>query len=1551
MGIVYHARDPIINRRVALKTITTGLADNPGLLERFYREAQSAGGLQHPNIVTIYDMGEASGIPYIAMEFIEGESLEIIIAREDKLPIPLKLSYAMQGCRALDYAHKRGIVHRDIKPANLMVNKEGVVKVVDFGIARVLEASKTQTGMLIGTFAYMSPEQYEGMHADERSDIWSFGVLLYELLAGKRPFSGATPASVMHSICHSQPQPISTHVPDCPSELQTVMDKVLMKSPVERYQSMEDLLLDLDPIFKALQAATVSQRITEANQLFGNGEFTPARDLLKQALQIDSSNVTARSLLEKVNGELKRIVVRPRAQGHVDRGNALLSEGKIQEAKAEAEASLQLDSRFEPALSLQHRVLEELERWQIVADLLEGARQKLAEGAPEQAEASLLKLLEIDPKNREARALQEQTAKEKSVRDRRLHMLQTLQQARSCWTQQEYAKCIQILQVLQKEFPQEEEISRLLETAREDQAEQQKRQNLAKARELLAANKYAECKLLLSELSEQFPQDTNVSGLLNECAAEEQNQIRRQGLKQARTLLAARRYDECVARIEALRKDFPNDEEVERLAESVEGARKEDQLSRELAAARELLAVRKYSECAVALQTLARQFPGNHDVTNLLAVLQQEEAEQRRLAGLAEARKMFVSKRHEDAISLLTKLQAEFPEDHDQISKLLQSARAGLSEQQKEKKLSEARSLLATEKFSEAKALLEELHHLHPDDTGVQKLQRLATSEEQGQAKRKRLQQQWDELRQLASQKNYAEAAARAEKLLLEFPGEADLKRFLDFAKSHQAQAERETRLKSIVADVKRLVSASRWQEATKAAKSGLSEFPGNPELLSASEQAQTELRKQQTKRSIEQRMRDIKVKINREKFSEAVDLAKETLATFGPDTDVTQLLNSAEVELQARNHKRKNQQAKLDSVQRLIRERKWDEATATLAAAIDAAILEPSDQRVAQAWSEIKTQGTVQPAAPVAPGAPPALTKEYALLQGPPVEPEPAIAEPEMQATQLLNAPVSTGSTSNAEATPAIEEKTDATPLEVPKQPETVQQQVRAEMPASVPVQPQRIPDVSRKLPAPPSRIAEAKPPDPIPKAPLAAAAAVAVAILLWAGIHFYPHREATPAASVTKSAAVQPPATPKEDPIEAEQKSDMAQADKRVAANDLEGAIALLGKAAGLNGPLTGSIQQKQAGLEAALKDAGLRKIRQNEEALWQQGTTEVDSGNFRDAESKFRKILALPDGATRKDKAREYLDSVIPQRKMEEKLFASARQSASKNDAGSLQAASQLSDQVIALGGPRKSDAQQLKSQIAARLSKIADANKLAQQQRTAQQIADLQLSARSSMKAGDFSDARRKADQIKQLGADSSALASEIDQAEKTHAADSAFQSALQRYRQSNSSDQNALQAARQNFQSIAESGGPHANDARNYANDISQKLAKLTAAPAPSAAVPPSVSTADTDAIKALLDRYAQAFDNRNADAVREVWPTMSSKIYSGYKNAFQNASAINLQINNSDVSIAPDRSSATVNAMVTQDYTPKRQAMKSITTPYVFQFSKKNGNWVITAVK
>ncbi len=880
MGVVYRARDPIINRLVALKTITTGVADDPALLQRFYREAQSAGGLQHPNIVTIYDMGDAGDLPYIAMELVEGENIEQIIARRAPLPISLKLVYAMQACRAFDYAHKRGIVHRDIKPGNIMVSQDGVVKVVDFGIARVLETSRTQTGMLIGTFAYMSPEQYHGEHADERSDIWSFGVLLYELLAYKRPFTGETPASLMNSICQKEPASLRTLLPDCPDDLEIVLSKVLRKSPAERCQSMEDLLIELDPISKRLQAQSVAEMVAESQRLVDLSEFAEARDVLRQALQMEASNHQARGLLEKVNAELKRILVRPKAQQLVDQGRALLQEGNIQEAKLAAENALHLDSSFDPAQELHRVIRQELDRAQLIADWLQTAKEKLAEGLPDEAELLVAKVLQTEPANEQAVHIQQQVTQEKAERQKRLRLLEQLQQARGLWTDQKFPESIKLLTDLALEFPREEEVSRLLETVREDHAEQQKQQALLDARNLLAAGRYDECISRLTNLQKQYPQEPEVPRILEEVRREQLNQRRLQGLAEAKSILATGQHDQCIAVLSALQKEFPNEPEIPRLLETAREDQKEQRRRQGVAEARKLLGARQFAECSALLANLRQQFPGNDEILKLQDAVRDELAEQRKKQSLSEARKLLAAKQYDELFTLLASAQKEFPGEaeiqklqalgreeqaeqrkreglaqarsllasgrHDEsiavlcelqkvfpretvITKLLETARADQAEQQKQQQLAEARARLAAQSFGEAIALLDALVRAHPKDQAVLKLRALVQREQEKHARAERVQLELEALKKLMSEKKYSEVSSRTKELLVEFPDEAGFAKLAEFANSQQAQIEKERLLGATLAKLRAMLAAGRYEETIAAAQDGLKAFPKHP--------------------------------------------------------------------------------------------------------------------------------------------------------------------------------------------------------------------------------------------------------------------------------------------------------------------------------------------------------------------------------------------------------------------------------------------------------------------------------------------------------------------------------------------------------------------------------------------------------------------------------------------------------------------------------------------------------------------------------------------------
>ena len=273
MGVVYKARDPLIDRVVAIKTINLGLAlDEKDEYEgRLYQEAKAAGRLNHPNIVTIYDVGKSGDVAYIAMEFLEGRELRDIMNERGVLPVEQVLDVTAQVALGLAYAHEHGIVHRDVKPSNIMLVRDGHVKITDFGIARMASAAvRTQTGMVLGSPKYMSPEQVMGKDIDQRSDIFSLGVMLYELLTGQAPFDGENVNAIMYQTLNVLPAPPNTLNPVVPEMVNFIVAKALAKGIEDRYQSAEDFAVDLRNCRDS--SSRSSQRIEVLKPLAGAGK-------------------------------------------------------------------------------------------------------------------------------------------------------------------------------------------------------------------------------------------------------------------------------------------------------------------------------------------------------------------------------------------------------------------------------------------------------------------------------------------------------------------------------------------------------------------------------------------------------------------------------------------------------------------------------------------------------------------------------------------------------------------------------------------------------------------------------------------------------------------------------------------------------------------------------------------------------------------------------------------------------------------------------------------------------------------------------------------------------------------------------------------------------------------------------------------------------------------------------------------------------------------------------------------------------------------------------
>ncbi|HLX28567.1 MAG TPA: serine/threonine-protein kinase [Casimicrobiaceae bacterium] len=310
MGVVYKAIDPHIERSVAIKTVRKDLLDAElveQLMARFRNEARAAGRLHHPNIIAIYEYGEDESVAYIAMEYVEGMGLREYLNRNARFELHQIAAMMAQLLKALEFAHAQGVVHRDIKPANLILTKTGVLKVADFGIARIDATTLTMTGMVMGTPSYMAPEQCRGLQSDHRADLFSTGVVFYELLTGTRPFAGSM-ESVAYKICHEHPRPASGLCPFAiPASIDALLDKALAKEPADRFADARAFALAL-----RLACGEPTGGPTGETTVINLSEL-PLKPPTVQPTWDDASLATVERQLVRFVGPLARILVRQAA--------------------------------------------------------------------------------------------------------------------------------------------------------------------------------------------------------------------------------------------------------------------------------------------------------------------------------------------------------------------------------------------------------------------------------------------------------------------------------------------------------------------------------------------------------------------------------------------------------------------------------------------------------------------------------------------------------------------------------------------------------------------------------------------------------------------------------------------------------------------------------------------------------------------------------------------------------------------------------------------------------------------------------------------------------------------------------------------------------------------------------------------------------------------------------------------------------------------------------------------------------------------------------------
>lgn len=476
MGVVYRGEDKLIGRDVAIKTLTEV---TPELRERFYVEARS-GILSHPNIVTVYEVGESDGVPFIAMEFLAGESLDKILRERGRLPVLETLSIVEQLCAGLGYAHQHGLLHRDVKPANVMVLPDGRAKIVDFGIARLADQNTrlTKTDAVLGTFHYIAPERLKGAPSDGRADIWSVGVMLYEMMSGELPFKGRD-VSTLYRVIHEPYVPLAQRVQNLPEAFNAVLDKALAKDVGARYSTPEEMAFDLQAIGEGLKRERVHELLETARRLSEERQFAGARTVLLQVQRTDPANAAAKVLMQEVQEHLNNLQRGEQIRQILDQAEDALASNQYEDAITYYTQAKGLDTEGAFALTGRLNQAQALkDQFQRVRSLSDQASEARSRGDLTAAQNLLEQALQLDQKNTALRSALSIVLREIKRKQDGVRVEDLLKSAREEYSTRRYTDVIARLREAAEIDPMHSEVQQLLMMAAARQKEERRRQVL-----------------------------------------------------------------------------------------------------------------------------------------------------------------------------------------------------------------------------------------------------------------------------------------------------------------------------------------------------------------------------------------------------------------------------------------------------------------------------------------------------------------------------------------------------------------------------------------------------------------------------------------------------------------------------------------------------------------------------------------------------------------------------------------------------------------------------------------------------------------------------------------------------------------------------------------------------------------------------------------------------------------------------------------------------------------------------------------------------------------
>jgi len=668
MGIVYKAIDPGIGRTVAIKMTTGAIGEDPEMLERFNREAQSVGKLQHPNIVTVYDLGVEDGHPYLVMELLDGESLDSLLHSRRSLSLEEKLDIVVQICNGVQYAHQRNVTHRDIKPANVMILKDGTAKIVDFGIARTGVQKLTRPGQLVGSFQYMSPEQINTANVDSRTDIFSIGVLLFQLIVGKLPFEGRDTGEMLMKVLHDSTPSLNGLVKNCPPGLDDIVQRALAKDPEQRYQTAEDLALDLGHVLEKCRRERISEYLQGAETAAAQRQWARAKEQLLQVLKRDRQNARANARLREVQLEMQKVQRSERAKELQAQAEHAMAQSDLAGALHCLNEAVELDPGNIEIVQLRDSILENRSRDDKLHELMQRAELAQDAGDLEEARKAVEEGLALDPQNTDFRSMQVVITRELVSRDKHKRVQEFLGEARKQISSRRFTAALEVLRKAEELDSSATAVQELIVLAIKGQ--QQERQRL-------------ELERLATQIEEA---------------------------------LAKEDYATASARIEEGLGSYPEDRGLLKLKAVVdkqrEGMEKRRYVEQQITQVRRLMDGGQAAEALALLQRALEKYPAEPSLDSMVALVQQSIArtrnEQEKMKAIQGAREAIRRKQYSAAISILEEARKKTPSsEFDELLQFAQNEAEDWARRQKIEAVAEdARRLTSEDKYPEAMALL-----------------------------------------------------------------------------------------------------------------------------------------------------------------------------------------------------------------------------------------------------------------------------------------------------------------------------------------------------------------------------------------------------------------------------------------------------------------------------------------------------------------------------------------------------------------------------------------------------------------------------------------------------------------------------------------------------------------------------------------------------------------------------------------------------------------------------------------------------------------------------